>query len=800
MFKLSSLAMNSHHPKVAANRFLQTQPLSAAPLKSKVLAKARAPILFTLTIVSLTSAVGHRFYNQPSLATGTIAPTTIIAPKTASFEDRQKTEANRQQAVATVVPVLKKDLNITGKIRTKLAYKLQKIEQIRAKLQIAPFIDEKILSKALQNELCQISEAEWQTLQKFLANLSNENPTVTLADAPKISIAAQETIATISQKRDRLSPDEYSSIVPSINRARENYRQKKQSLLEEINYSFDRATLTTFLELTPTTWKQTKTSIGQIVDRMLNQGIPEGMPAELMEQAIAIQVSTTVPKETTALVENLLTGILQPNLVRDETATFLHAERKIARVPPAMVSVRAGETIVAEGELISHEDFLLLDGLQLSRRGINWWGLSGSAGLIGLGTIVLWLVRRRLKIYLRSRDGILLCLLSISAPILATVQMPYTNLPAIGLLTSGFYQPILAIAQITLVGGLITLSEEKIDWSSLLAGMAGGWVAAAFAWRMRSREAIARLSLSIGIVQGGVYFTIKLLWGLGTGTIWYTLLPEALVYGFSGIAWSVVALGISPYLERFFDVVTPIRLAELSNPNLPLLKRLATEAPGTFQHTMFVASLGEAAARELNCNVELIRAGTLYHDIGKLHDPLGFIENQMGAPNKHEAINDPWESAAIIKKHVSEGIEMAKKYGLPKAIRDFIPQHQGTLLIAYFYYQAKDKQGDGKAKLVTEADFCYDGPIPQSREAGIMMLADCCEAALRSLKNATPEVALATIHKIFKARWQERQLVDSGLRWEELPIIAEVFVKVWQQCNHQRIAYPKAALEPRKID
>jgi len=110
---------------------------------------------------------------------------------------------------------------------------------------------------------------------------------------------------------------------------------------------------------------------------------------------------------------------------------------------------------------------------------------------------------------------------------------------------------------------------------------------------------------------------------------------------------------------------------------------LATEAPGTFQHTMFVASLAEAAARKLNCNVELIRAGTLYHDVGKMHDPLGFIENQMGGVNKHDEIDDPWISAEIIKRHVSEGLVMARKYGLPKAIRDFIPEHQGTLLIAF---------------------------------------------------------------------------------------------------------------------
>jgi cyclic-di-AMP phosphodiesterase PgpH len=259
----------------------------------------------------------------------------------------------------------------------------------------------------------------------------------------------------------------------------------------------------------------------------------------------------------------------------------------------------------------------------------------------------------------------------------------------------------------------------------------------------------------------------------------------------------VLAIGFSPYLERFFDLVTPIRLAELSNPNRPLLKRLALEAPGTFQHTMFVASLAEAAARELRCNVELVRAGTLYHDIGKMHDPLGFIENQMGGPNKHDHINDPWKSAEIIKKHVSEGLVMARKYGLPKSIQDFIPEHQGTLLISYFYFQAKQR-AEEEGKEVCPSDFRYDGPIPQSRESGIMMLADGCEAALRSLKDSNPEQALNMVNKIFKARWQDNQLIDSGLKKEELAIVAEIFVQVWQQYNHQRIAYPKAALEPQK--
>jgi hypothetical protein len=303
------------------------------------------------------------------------------------------------------------------------------------------------------------------------------------------------------------------------------------------------------------------------------------------------------------------------------------------------------------------------------------------------------------------------------------------------------------------------------------------------------------LGAVVGLTQGSVNLLLNLISSASAGSVWYAVLPGATIYGLVGVAQGVIALGLSPYLERLFDLITPIRLAELSNPNRTLLKRLATEAPGTFQHTLFVASLAEAAARELHCNVELVRAGTLYHDIGKMHDPLGFIENQMGGPNKHDEINDPWRSAEIIKKHVSEGLVIARKHQLPKAIRDFIPEHQGTILIAFFYFQAQQKaQKEGDAPL-NELDFRYDGPIPQCRETGIVMLADASEAALRSLKDVTPEIVLGTVNKIFKSRWQDNQLIDCGLTREDLSTIAEVFVRVWQQYNHQRIAYPQGALK-----
>jgi hypothetical protein len=377
------------------------------------------------------------------------------------------------------------------------------------------------------------------------------------------------------------------------------------------------------------------------------------------------------------------------------------------------------------------------------------------------------------------------------------LRLPSTNLPAVGFLVGGFYGAPLGLAVTGLLTVLLPIGMD-IGWSQLLASAAGGLLCGVVAGRLRSREELALLGGAVGLLQGTLYLVLN----AASGVVWYTLLGASALQGLIGLAWIIVALGSSPYLEQLFDLVTTIRLVELANPNRPLLKRLAAETPGTFQHTLFVSTLAEAAARTLGCNVELVRTGTLYHDIGKMHDPQGFIENQMGGTNKHDLIDDPYKSAEIIKKHVTEGLVMARKFRLPKAVRAFIPEHQGTMLIAYFYHQAQQRAQqpvdvDGIVTEVQEADFRYDGPIPQSRETGIVMLADSCEAALRSLKDATYEEALNMINKILRARWQDHQLVDSGLTREEMSQIAEIFVQVWQQFNHQRIAYPKLAASPQ---
>ncbi|MGD1852182.1 MAG: HD family phosphohydrolase [Cyanophyceae cyanobacterium] len=582
----------------------------------------------------------------------------------------------------------------------------------------------------------------------------------------------------------------------------------------------------TLLSLSPPQWKAVKDASNLTIKRLLVHGLPPGLTDDHLDRVISTVLEDYLDSTLRPVAQDILVAVTSDrhNLVQDDDKTQELAAAAVEEIDLITVSRRRRELIVQANETITSEQFALLDHYGLSRRGINWRGLVDLSGLITVSLGGFWVVERRFGQRLRRPDHIVLLVLAVSVPLSAwaSTLLPDTwekalviNLPLVGLLTGSFYGPAVGSVLCILLGIVMPLALD-LDWTTLIAMTAAGVFGAMMAGRLRSREEFAFLGLGIGFIQGSTYLLLSLINSAAASSVWVALLGAAVFHGVTGLVWSVVALGLSPYLEHLFDLVTPIRLAELSNPNRSLLKRLASEAPGTFQHTMFVASLAEAAARALGCNVELVRAGTLYHDIGKMHDPLGFIENQMGGPNKHDIINDPWKSAEIIKRHVSEGIVMAKKARLPKAIQAFIPEHQGTMCISYFYHQAMQAAQTqagcvGKAEIVgsgtgasvvtavrsqpvCEADFRYDGPVPQSRETGIVMLADSCEAALRSLKEATYEEAFSMGNRILRARWVDNQLVDSGLTRPEMTKIAEVFVRVWQQVNHQRIAYPKAAL------
>jgi len=241
-----------------------------------------------------------------------------------------------------------------------------------------------------------------------------------------------------------------------------------------------------------------------------------------------------------------------------------------------------------------------------------------------------------------------------------------------------------------------------------------------------------------------------------------------------------------PIFESIFGLLTKARLLELADKEKPLIRRLSLEAPGTFEHTLLICGLAEEATRMIGGDIDLIKTGALYHDVGKLHAPNWFIENQKDGINPHEEIKNPYKSADILQAHVDEGLKLARRYRLPSEIADFIPEHQGTLKMGYFFHKAREKNLN-----ITENDFRYKGPIPQSKETAILMLADGCEAALRAMNiNASDNEALETISKIIFSRQEDGQLDDSNLSKGEIFLIKRAFLNVWKRIRHRRIQYP----------
>ncbi|WP_417063939.1 HD family phosphohydrolase [Nodularia spumigena] len=813
----------------------------------------RSSVVLAIAVISLTGVMGHKLYNQPQLTVGTPAPETMKAPYTANIEDKEETEAKRQAASRSSIPVLMVDVQKTERINKNLQQLLDNGNKIRTTAGVFPFFDTTVVSIPTQHYLRSCSASEWKTLLITLKNTSQRKsdllvgknrinpqnrqpggiaqqlPTseylplfpsstgspipenqslpnlLNSGNLPLFLSPLDEKPVNISQKTDftqavaelkayraTTSEQNLDSLIVQTSQVRQAYTQARIQLLQQDLANPKKVySETALLKLSDNEWLQAQTGIRQSAERILAQGIPPGLPPSILQNAVKLNIQEFVPKNAEPLATKLLLTVLQPNLKNDEEQTKQQIQQASDGVPPVMVLVQEGTLIVTKGEEITKWHFDVLEHYQLIRRENNWLKLTTLAGIVTGAIGIFVVVGRQRSCKLRQRDYLLVLLLTLSIPGVLAFGVPYTTWSAVGLLLGSFYAPALGA---TVVGLLLLILPTTVEISiiSLLAGGAAGILGSSMAQRLRSREELALLGVAIAVTQGGMYLLMKLFIGAAFGGGWYVVLQGAGLFALSGLAWSIVALGLSPYLEKVFDLVTPIRLAELSNPNRPLLKRLATETPGTFQHTLLVATLAEAAAKKLGCNVELVRAGTLYHDIGKMHDPLGFIENQMGGPNKHETeINDPWKSAAIIKKHVTEGLVMAQRHLLPTAIQAFIPEHQGTMLIAYFYHQAQQMSQEDPNLIVDDADFRYDGPIPQSRETGIVMLADSCEAALRSLKDATPEQALTMLNNILRAKWQDNQMVDSGLTRQEMSEISQIFVDVWLQFHHKRIAYPK---------
>ena len=307
------------------------------------------------------------------------------------------------------------------------------------------------------------------------------------------------------------------------------------------------------------------------------------------------------------------------------------------------------------------------------------------------------------------------------------------------------------------------------------------------------RRRTNRLSvLSAGLVSGIAAMVSMIAMGFINTTDVSSVASRAPWALAGGIITSVVSLGMQPLLEVIFKLMTPSKLMELSNPQQPLLRRLLLEAPGTYHHSIIVANLAEAAADAIGANSMLARVGAYYHDVGKLKRPLYFKENQMG-DNPHDR-TDPRISTAILTAHPRDGVMMAQKYRMPQPVLDIIAQHHGDTPVAYFYNKAMKQSPEVPVDI---ADFRYEGPKPQTREAAIVMLADTVEAAARALPNPTPERIDELIRSLVKGKTDDHQLDECPLTFRNVDTICRVFEQVLSGVFHQRIAYPKIEIPNR---
>jgi putative nucleotidyltransferase with HDIG domain len=329
------------------------------------------------------------------------------------------------------------------------------------------------------------------------------------------------------------------------------------------------------------------------------------------------------------------------------------------------------------------------------------------------------------------------------------------------------------------------LGGDRVDVNMLLI-MAAAVITCCFSLKeIRTRMKL----LEVGALSASILFvtTLALSFLAGqdsTAVIFETAGSYAVVTFFIAL----LVQGLLPFIERYFHITTSMTLLDYSDANQPLLKRLAMEAPGTYSHSLLVGSIAEAAAEAIGRNGLLCRVGSCYHDIGKINKPGYFVENELSSISRHKELS-PAMSQLIIIGHVKDGIEMAKEYGLPVVLRQFIEAHHGTTLIEYFYNEAKKKTAD-KQSAPSEAEFRYAGPKPRTKEAAIVMLADAVESSVRSLADVSPGKIEAVVHNMAMKRLQDGQFDECDLSLQELSRIETSMSKTLAAHYHGRVAYP----------
>lgn len=529
-----------------------------------------------------------------------------------------------------------------------------------------------------------------------------------------------------------------------------------------------------------------------VLETVYKEEIEENKYEDLLE-AKSIADSQLSNSNIDRDLEDVLKSIchiqINPNKFVDN-AKMEEAVKEAQKSVPKEI-IKKNQIIVKEGEPVTERQIEILKELGLLNNGTTKSYLFSFISLGILVALVLFIQYRYISkekpevfndtkmIILISSINLIIILISMGLNVISPYLIP--------LVCSAMLMTILIDYKISLVVNLL-----NIIFIAIIVGFNPSVVVLSILSVVLGSTGLKKVQQRNDIIYSTIYITgILALFSFTLGMISSNNIKEILIqtgYTAIGILLSgILAVGLLPFFESIFDVVTNIKLLELSNPNQPLMKKLLMEAPGTYHHSMMVANLAEAAAEAVGGNPVVARVGAYYHDIGKTKRPYFFGENQMGKENPHDKIT-PNLSTLIILSHTKDGLEMAREHKIPKVIQDMIEQHHGTTLVKYFYYKLKNSSD--KPEEIKEEDFRYPGPIPSFKESGILMLSDSVEAAVRSINEPTKGKIEEMVNNIINDKLNSRQLVNCDLTLKDIETIRKTFLKTLDGIYHHRIEYP----------
>ena len=561
--------------------------------------------------------------------------------------------------------------------------------------------------------------------------------------------------------------------------------------LQDINLSEDSATA--LLNLSDAGWQNVQAEAISVLEQIMRTPIRDDRLNEA-RSSVPNLVSLSLPEEQAQLVIEFVSGFTAANSLYDEAATEAAKETARQAEPSVIVVYKTNETIVRRGQVITAADLEALEAFGLVQPQIRWQDQLGVFSLVAVSILLMAIfLRYRPDLTGDSRGLTIIAILFILFLVGARLTIPgRTVIPYIfpiagfSLVVTALFSSQVAIIAALPLGALAAYGlPNALDLTLyyILGSIIGALV-------MKRAQRIATYFWA-GAATAGAGALLIIAYRLPEAG--FDLIGLATLLGASavnGLVSGTITIVLQFFLAPTLGLTTTLQLHEISRPDHPLLQFILRNAPGTYQHSLQIANLSEQAAEQIGAKALLTRVGALYHDAGKARYPQFFIENQVpDSPNPHDELS-PTESAAVILRHVPDGLDLAKKHRLPRRIRDFIAEHHGTTMTRYQYAKAIEA-ADGDKSKVEQADFRYMGPRPQSRETALVMLADGCEARTRAERPKTREELTILVKSMFDTRIAAGQLDDTGITMRDLNIIAESFINTLRGIYHPRIMYPK---------